>query len=91
VSLWLRDTGPGVPPEDQPRIFERFARGRDADPADGSGLGLAIVAAIAEGHAGRATVDSVAGGGATFTISFPCVRPQAPARLTQTGSGRGQA
>ena len=52
VLVWVRDTGTGVPPEDRDRIFDRFARGADADRGDGSGLGLSIVSAIAEGHHG---------------------------------------
>ena len=72
LHVWVRDTGAGIPFEDQQRIFERFARGRLArrDP-HGSGLGLAIVRAIAEAHGGRVTVDSRPGEGATFTITLP--------------------
>lgn len=72
LHVWVRDTGAGIPVEDQQRIFERFARGRltRRDPS-GSGLGLAIVKAIAEAHGGRVTVDSRPGEGATFTITLP--------------------
>src|SRR5690606_19527216 len=52
VRLWVRDFGPGVPPGEEERVFERFARVRDAGTARGSGLGLAIVARIAGAHGG---------------------------------------
>lgn len=72
LDLWVRDTGVGIPVEEQQRIFERFARGpRERRNPHGTGLGLAIVRAIAEAHGGRVTVTSRAGDGATFTISLP--------------------
>ena len=58
MSLWVRDTGPGVADDDRERIFERFARGSGTRRADGSGLGLAITQAIAEAHNGRVELDS---------------------------------
>jgi signal transduction histidine kinase len=75
VRLWVTDDGPGVPSEEQSRIFERFFRGRDGRRrAEGSGLGLSIVAAIADAHGGRATLASPPGGGATFSIVIPLRR-----------------
>ena len=75
VRLWVTDDGPGVPPEEQVRILERFFRGRDGRRrAEGSGLGLSIVAAIAEAHGGSATLTSPPGGGATFGIIIPLRR-----------------
>jgi signal transduction histidine kinase len=72
VRLWVADTGTGVAEEDRARIFERFARGREARRrSDGSGLGLSIVAAIAEGHGGRVELESPATGGATFVLVLP--------------------
>ena len=73
VRLWVRDSGPGVAPEDRERIFERFARTEQGRGIDGSGLGLAIVRAIAEGHGGRVWVDSTVGKGSTFVIELPTV------------------
>jgi signal transduction histidine kinase len=76
VRLWVRDSGPGVQPEDQERIFERFARaGASRRRSEGAGLGLAIVRAIAEAHGGRATLSSRPGAGATFTITIPKEEP----------------
>ena len=60
----VRDHGPGVPPDERARVFERFARGRDAQGVPGSGLGLSIVAQVAADHGGRAWIDTPADGGA---------------------------
>jgi two-component system, OmpR family, sensor kinase len=67
------DHGPGVPPDQRARIFERFHR---ADPLrsrdqGGSGLGLSIASAVVNAHGGRITVDDTPGGGATFRIELP--------------------
>jgi signal transduction histidine kinase len=66
----VRDTGPGIPPEERDRIFERFSR-VGARRSDGAGLGLAIVRTIAEGHGGGVRVESQIGVGTTFTIEVP--------------------
>jgi two-component system, OmpR family, sensor kinase len=77
VRWWVRDTGPGVPPEDAERIFERFQRGDRARGLEGSGLGLSIVRAIATAHGGDVLLDSSPGEGATFTLVIPPVgRPE---------------
>jgi len=77
VEIGVADDGPGISPEDQLRVFERFWR---ADPArarktGGSGLGLAIVASLVEAHGGRVTIDSAPGKGAKFTVRLPAVKP----------------
>ncbi|MGY1916305.1 ATP-binding protein [Blastococcus sp. SYSU DS0973] len=78
LLVWVDDTGPGVPPEDQARIFDRFARGSSgARRSDGAGLGLSIVRAIAAGHGGRVELHSRPGEGATFTLVLPA-RPAPP-------------
>lgn len=69
LSLWVIDTGAGIPPDVQREIFERFKRGTDT--GDGSGLGLAIVAAIAQAHHGDVLVESSPGEGARFEIKIP--------------------
>jgi two-component system phosphate regulon sensor histidine kinase PhoR len=73
VELWVRDDGPGIPPEAQSRVFERFyrvdkARSRDAG---GTGLGLAIVKHIVQSHGGEVWVESVPGEGASFFFTLP--------------------
>jgi two-component system OmpR family sensor kinase len=71
VRIWVRDTGPGVEPDQRERIFDRFARGPDERRGDGgSGLGLAIVRAIAEAHRGRVELDS-SPAGSTFSLVLP--------------------
>lgn len=71
VTLWVRDSGPGIPADEQDRIFERFARGQSAGSPLGAGLGLVIVQSIAEAHGGVAGVESTPGEGAMFTIRIP--------------------
>ncbi len=55
--VWVHDDGPGVRPEDMPRLLQRFERGGSARRTDGAGLGLPIVAAIAEAHHGTVRLD----------------------------------
>jgi two-component system NtrC family sensor kinase len=75
LLLQISDTGPGIPPADQPHIFEKFYRGSNvATKVTGSGLGLAIVKSIVETHHGRIWVDSVYGKGSTFTVVLPTVK-----------------
>ncbi len=72
ASLWVRDSGPGVPEADRARIFERFARASASRRrSEGAGLGLSIVRAIAEAHGGRVELESRNGSGATFTVIIP--------------------
>ena len=73
VRISVTDDGPGIPPEDLPRVFDRFYRSRTPRSADtgGSGLGLAISGRLAELHGGTVTVDNVQPHGAAFTIDLP--------------------
>jgi signal transduction histidine kinase len=73
VFLEVRDRGPGVPPEDRGRIFDRFVRldeARQRHP-EGSGLGLAIVDQVARAHGGRVEIEDRPGGGAVFRAVLP--------------------
>ncbi|MBT8227857.1 MAG: HAMP domain-containing histidine kinase [Dactylosporangium sp.] len=68
------DEGPGVDPQDQKTIFDRFVRGRAAGSrggGNGTGLGLALVAQYAVAHGGRALVEDRPGGGARFRVELP--------------------
>lgn len=73
VKISVRDRGVGVPPADQRRIFDKFARGANAAAigAKGTGLGLAMVQHIVGAHGGNVQVDSTPGDGSTFTITLP--------------------
>lgn len=75
ARFWVRDSGPGIDPEEADVLFERFRRGRAAERKSGLGLGLAIVQAIAQAHHGTVTVDSAPGAGSTFTITLPVDQP----------------
>ncbi|MGW0733148.1 sensor histidine kinase [Streptomyces sp. NPDC002851] len=83
AELWVRDSGPGVPPAEQDRIFERFRRGGRARGSGGAGLGLAIVKAIAEAHHGTVRLDNHPGLGATFTLRIPLHKVPCDQQRTQ--------
>ncbi|MBI5240091.1 MAG: GHKL domain-containing protein [Elusimicrobia bacterium] len=73
VTVSVEDTGPGIPAEALPRIFERFYRVDKARSRElgGTGLGLAIVKHIMEAHGGSVSVESRPGEGSTFSFSLP--------------------
>jgi two-component system phosphate regulon sensor histidine kinase PhoR len=71
VVVAVRDTGVGITPEDQPRIFERFYKADRARSGGGTGLGLAIAKHIIQSHGGRIWVESWPGRGSTFFFSLP--------------------
>jgi len=70
TDLSVEDQGPGIRPEDLPRVFDRFWRAPGA-PADGTGLGLAIAQWIVERHGGQIAVVNRVGGGARFDVRLP--------------------
>lgn len=71
--LTVKDTGIGIPAEEQRRIFERYARLQDqgAPQAEGSGIGLHAVKSIVEQHGGKISVESQYGKGSEFTVELP--------------------
>ncbi len=72
VELSVHDTGVGIAPEEQKRLFEDFGRLRAAQSGDeGTGLGLAIARRIVEAHSGRIAVESTPGQGSTFRVLLP--------------------
>jgi len=74
VEVRVADTGPGIPPEEMPYLFERFYRSdRSRSRAQGgSGLGLAIAKQLVEAHGGRIWAESEVGRGAIFVFTLPC-------------------
>lgn len=76
LVLWVEDDGPGIAPELQERIFERFGRADPGRGIAGSGLGLSIAKAIVEAHEGTIAVRSDPGEGARFTITLPWRDPE---------------
>jgi signal transduction histidine kinase len=73
VVLTVSDDGPGIPPADRSRVFDRFVRLDSARTRDsgGTGLGLAIVATVVEHHQGTIEIHTAPGGGARFEVSLP--------------------
>jgi signal transduction histidine kinase len=76
ARLWVRDSGPGIPPDQREQVFRRFSRGGRTRRSEGAGIGLAIVKAIAEAHHGRIELDSSPGVGSTFSIVIPADQPE---------------
>ena len=75
VSLEVKDTGPGIPPDAIPRLFERFYRAPDVFPdRTGTGLGLSICKRIVENHGGSISVVSNVGVGTSFIVQLPAKR-----------------
>jgi signal transduction histidine kinase len=72
-KLAVRDQGPGIPKEEQHRIFERFYRPGDElrRETQGTGIGLSLVKSIAEAHGGRVLLDSTLEKGSVFTLIGP--------------------
>jgi signal transduction histidine kinase len=70
VSLYVRDHGPGIPIDEQGRIFEVFCRGVAGKDKQGTGIGLATVQKIASLFDGRAWVEDTPGGGSTFWVDI---------------------
>ena len=85
ARLWVRDTGPGVVPEDREQIFERFGRSVVPDHDEGFGLGLSIVRAIAHAHGGTLSLEDEQPHGARFviTLPIPVLEPSGPGNRRQ--------
>lgn len=71
INFTLSDTGPGMSPEDQTKIFEKFERVRSNENVKGLGLGLFIARQIVEQHGGTLIVKSILGEGSVFKLSLP--------------------
>jgi signal transduction histidine kinase len=79
ILVAVKDTGPGIPPEDQTSIFEPFQQTQvGLKKGGGTGLGLTISRRLAEAHGGALWVESIPGQGATFYVKLPLVSVIAP-------------
>jgi two-component system phosphate regulon sensor histidine kinase PhoR len=80
IQVDITDDGPGIPPEDLKRIFERFYRVEKSrnKKEGGTGLGLAIVKHILEGHKSKISVSSTVGKGSIFSFSLPLIKTDTP-------------
>jgi signal transduction histidine kinase len=78
VRIAVEDTGPGIPEQDLPFLFDRFYRGDKSRQREegGSGLGLAIARSLVESQGGRIRVESKVGVGAKFIIELPIAHEQ---------------
>jgi two-component system sensor histidine kinase KdpD len=83
LKLSVSDQGPGITPDEQDRVFEKFYRGARVSEThrEGTGMGLAVTRGIVEALGGKIWIESAPGGGATFTFSIPaeCMKTEKPA------------
>jgi signal transduction histidine kinase len=100
IVVAVHNSGSVIPPEAQPRVFDRFYRAPGSSGTDGSGLGLSIARQIVESHDGRITVSSDAAHGTEFRVWLPAAAPNTvPAQITYgdddaaapTAAGAGSA
>jgi len=80
VLLQVDDSGPGIPPEDRERVFDRFYRRQPGETA-GSGLGLAIVRQVARRHDATVSLDTAPLGGLRVEVRFPAAEPAGAASI----------
>jgi signal transduction histidine kinase len=69
LQVWVEDSGPGIPEELRPKIFEPYQQGRNGK--GGVGLGLTIVRTFVEAHGGRVWIEGPPAGGARFVVELP--------------------
>ena len=87
ATIQVEDTGPGIPAQDLPRLFERFYRGeQDNGSLPGTGLGLALAKECVELHGGEIRAENRLGGGACFTVRLKTVARPSPGQDAPTGS-----
>jgi signal transduction histidine kinase/DNA-binding response OmpR family regulator len=84
VRVTVRDTGVGIAPEDQERVFEEFEQATTPEAREGTGLGLSLARRFIEAHEGRLTMESVLGEGSAFTFTLPVAGPARAAEPAPT-------
>lgn len=72
------DTGPGIPADELPHVFDRLWRGTRSRAGGGSGIGLAVVKELVTAHGGTVTAESGPGGGTRMTLRLPRATAQGP-------------
>jgi two-component system sensor histidine kinase KdpD len=88
VTIEVADHGPGLPPGEESRIFEKFFRGKPAAAGvPGAGLGLAICRGVVDAHGGTLVAANRPGGGAVFRMTLPLVGKPPPSPLDLEGDG----
>jgi signal transduction histidine kinase len=77
VQVWVEDEGPGIPPGDRERIWQRFIRldQHKESAVAGTGIGLTVVRDLVDLHGGRSWVERGERGGARFVVEFPAMEP----------------
>ena len=86
VNFWVRDNGPGIPPSERERIFEKFTRLRGRNRPGGLGVGLAFCRLAVTGHGGKIWIESEVDKGTTFWLSLPVATRKTTGTLKrQTG------
>jgi PAS domain S-box-containing protein len=89
VTIVVADSGMGMTPEDQQRLFTRFFRTKAAAKIQGTGLGLSITKAILDAHNGSISVESEVGRGTRFTVTVPASAPEGSANPTHHRRRKG--
>ncbi len=76
LIFWVRDEGPGIPPQFHERIFEKFGQVRGGRKVRGTGLGLTFCKLAVEAHGGQIWLQSAEGRGSTFALALPLTQDQ---------------
>lgn len=84
ITIRVQDEGPGVPPHELPRVFDKYYRGEHGKKQAGTGVGLSVVWAIADAHGGQATVHNLPDRGAEFTVNLPASLRLSAESLTES-------